>query len=160
MATWKTPNGHGNYFNTDAKQLLTNYILRPDKLLHNYWGGINIDLDSPAESMVAISEKFRKTNGVQIRHFIVSFAPNELRDPFIANEIARQMAEYTGQWYQTLYAVHENKPNLHFHLIHNSVSFLDGSRYYGTREEHNALGNTLESILKRYHINTLVYVKS
>lgn len=135
MAIWKTGNGDGNYFNEDAKELVSAYIMHPDKAIHGYTGGYGVDPYFPAESMKIVSERFGKQQGVQLRHFVVSFTRDELNDPAIVNMIAQQFAMYVGQRYQVIYAVHENKPHLHFHLMHNSVSYLDGRRYYGKRSE-------------------------
>ena len=96
MAILKTGNGNGNYFNEDAKELLIHYILRPDKVVHGYFGGVGVDPLCPAESMELVSEQFRKQDGVQLRHFIVSFTPYELADPAVVNEIAQQVTIYIG----------------------------------------------------------------
>jgi len=157
MAVWKTASGKNKYFNEDAKELLTRYILRPDKVIHGYWDGIHIDLLAPAESMETISAQFGKTQGVQLRHFIISFDPEELNRPEIAFNIAQQAAVYIGRKYQAIYAVHEDKPHLHIHLVQNSVSYVDGQRYYGTRAEFYALQDELRRILRQYHIYTLIY---
>lgn len=160
MAIWKTKNGKGNYFNEDAMELLSAYIMQPDKTVHGYIGGYGVDLCCPAESMKTISEQFGKQRGVQLHHFIVSFAPNELSDPAVVNMIAQQLAMYVGQRYQVLYAVHEDEPHMHFHLMHNSVSYLDGQRYYGKRPDFYHFQNALRAILKQYGIYTLWYVSS
>ncbi len=108
MAILTTLNGKGKYFNDDAKELVSNYILRPDKAKHGYIGGIAVDMLCPAESMALVSEQFEKKDGVQLRHFVVSFAPWETRDPEVVNKIAQQAAMFVGQTYQVLYAVHED----------------------------------------------------
>ena len=158
MAILKTANGKGKYFNLDARELVTDYVLRPDKMIHGYCGGVCVDPICPAESMSLISEQYGKQDGVQLRHFIVSFMPYELSDPAIVNEIAQQITTVVGRDYQALYAVHEDKPHLHFHLIHSSVNYHTGARYYGTKREFYAFKNALKGILSLYGINKLEYV--
>ncbi|MCM1148468.1 MAG: relaxase/mobilization nuclease domain-containing protein [Butyricicoccus sp.] len=160
MAILKTANGKGRYFNEDAKEVLTEYIFRADKAIHGYFGGVGVDLINPAGSMTLVSERFGKTDGVQLRHFIISFEAWELNDPAVANEIAQHTAKYIGQEYQALYSVHEDKPNLHFHLVHNSVSYRTGARYYGRKSEFYAFQSALRGILRHYGINKLQYVSS
>lgn len=160
MAIMKTGNGNGKYFNRDAKELLINYILRSDKTIHGYFGGIGVDPICPAESMELVSEQFGKQDGVQLRHFIVSFSPRELSEPAIVNEIAQQITMYVGRDYQALYAVHEDKSYLHFHLVHNSVSYRTGARYRGTKHEFYALQGALKGILAQYGIYKLNYVSN
>ncbi len=107
--------------------------------------------------MEAVSEQFGKTQGVQLRHFIISFDPMELSQPEIAYEIAQRVAAWIGHRYQVIYAVHEDKPHLHIHLVQNSVSYVDGQRYYGTKVEFHAFQDELRRILRQYHIDTLIY---
>lgn len=156
MAVLKIENGNGKYFNEDAKELVAAYIMRPDKVS----GGYGIDPCCPAESMKIVSEQFGKQQGVQLRHYVVSFTPYELDDPAIVNAIAQQFARYIGQMYQVLYAVHEDKPHLHFHLMHNSVSYLDGRRCYGRRSEFYSTQNVLKGILAQHGIYQLRYASS
>lgn len=158
MAILTTLNGKGKYFNDDAKELVTDYILRRDKAISGYFGGLAVDPLCPAESMMLISEQFGKQDGVQLRHFVISFAPDETNDPAFVNKIAQQTAMFVGQDYQVLYAVHENEPHLHFHLIHNSVNYHTGARYYGRKKEFYAFQNALKGILRQYGINDLRYV--
>ena len=65
---------------------------------------------------------------------------------------------YFGKEYQTIYAVHEKPENPHIHIGTNSVSFIDGHRYGGTRKEFYHMMNYLKSVLFRYGIKELHYV--
>ena len=84
MAIIKTFNGNGNYRNENAIQLLTDYIFNPYKTRSGYLGGFAVNPESPAESMMIVSEQFGKANGVQLRHYVLSFAPCELTNPKVA----------------------------------------------------------------------------
>lgn len=159
MARLKTANGKEKYRDLNSKHDVINYILNPDKMIHNYCGGVEVDPQNIEESMKQISAHFNKENGVQLRHFIISFYPTELNDPAIANEIAKQATQWLGQKYQTIYSIHEDKPNLHMHIIMNSVSYIDGQRYYGTKKEFNSFRNFLYHLLKNYGLS-LVYVSN
>lgn len=160
MAVIKTDNGQRKYKNLNAKEKLCRYILRKDAAIHGFYGGVMVDTLAPDESMQAVSEQFGKANGVQVRHFIVSFGADEVRDPAVANEIALQVAAFVGRRYQVVYAVHENTENLHFHLVHNSVSYVDGQRYYGTRGEFRVLRDEVKRVLRRYGVRVLEYKSS
>ena len=160
MAVLKLLNGNGKYRNEEAKENVINYILRPDKVLTGYFGGAFVNPDMPAESMQIISEKFGKSDGVQLRHLIVSFAPTELNDVSIVNEIACFTAQFIGAEYQTVFAVHEDRAHLHFHVVFNAVSYIDGHRYKGSREEYYNLYNALTAILERFNIHKLRYVRT
>lgn len=157
MAILKTSNGDGNYRNENAIELVANYIFNPYKTISGYLGGFGVNPEHPAESMVAVSEYFGKQNGVKLRHYILSFAPYELTNPTTANEIGKRIAQFIGQEYQALYAVHENKNHLHIHIVSNAVSYIDGHRFQGKRSEFYKLTNGIKEILRNYGISTLIY---
>ena len=158
MATFKVVNCKGKYFDADAKPDIIRYILSPEKTACGYCGYVAVDPQDPAASMNAVSERFGKADGVQLRHFIVSFQPGELTDPAVVDEIAQEAAEFFEHEYQTVYAVHADKPSLHFHLVINSVSYIDGHRYRGTRKEFYDFKNNLKQILRGYGIPQLQYI--
>ena len=156
MAILKTANTRGKYYEDHAKEDVIRYILNPFKA-KRYVGAYGVNINCPAESMKLISEQFGKTNGVQLRHFIISFYPNELTDPAIANEIAKQFMLFFASEYQVIYAVHEDRLHIHIHIVINSVSYLDGHRYYGTRAEFKSMQKYMHGVLRKYSIPCLEY---
>ena len=157
MAILKTTNTTGTYRESDAIARVVHYIMNPYKARH-YYGVYGADIHNPAASMNMISEQFGKANGVRLHHFVISFYPNELRDPIIVDEIARRFAECLACEYQMVYAVHEDKEQLHIHIVINSVSYIDGHRYRGSREEFKAMQHYMRAVLREYHIYRLDYV--
>lgn len=156
MAKLKVINRKGKYFDSDAKSDVSNYILNPDKTC--CYGGIAVDRTCPAESMELISELFGKTRGVQLRHYVLSFSPEEVRGPEIINQIAQQIANYIGLEYQVIYGVHYKKENPHIHFMFNSVSYLDGHRFYGTHKEFYRQKDAMRAILREHRIFQLNYI--
>ena len=73
--------------------------------------------------------------------------------PFVAYQIAYQAAWYYGREYQILFAVHENKQLLHVHFVMNTVSYLDGHKYAGKREDYYKFQDYLIQILKPFGID-------
>ena len=51
-----------------------------------------------------------------------------------------------------LYAVHEDVPHPHIHFVMNYISYLDGSRYRGDKQDYWAYIKELKSIAYMYHI--------
>lgn len=152
-------NGHGKYQDSHARHNVINYVLNPQKALSRRINGNEIDLFNAALSMDAVAEKFEKNIGVRLRHYILSFAPTELRDPCVAFVIASQfMLEYFAPKYQVILALHENTPNLHVHFVVNSVSYIDGQKYRGTRADHYEMMQTLRRILKYFGLPELRYI--
>ena len=157
MAILKTANGHGKYRDLSTKKDVVDYILNNEKLRNNYWGYIMVNPADPALSMQEVSKFYGKENGVQIRHIIVSFTQTETIDPAVVSAIANEFMCWLGGNYQAVYGVHENTENLHFHLAFNSVSYVTGERYKGTRSEHYLMLNVLKSISRKSGIYTLYY---
>ena len=157
MATLKTANGHGRYFDNAAKQDVINYIMDESKTPSRFIGGVRVDVNDIAGSMAAISERYGKSSGVQLRHFIISFSPGEVRNMDTVNEIAKEAVLFLGREYQTVYAVHEDTDHPHIHIVTNSVSYVDGHRYYGTRKEFKSFMGALSGIMRRHGIASLTY---
>lgn len=157
MAVLKTANTKGKYYEAHAKDDVIKYILNPYKA-PNYCGAFGVDINNLAESMEAISSHYGKSGGVQLRHFIISFYPEEVNDAKTVNDIAQKFANFFFREYQVIYAVHEDKPHLHIHIVINSVSYIDGHRYYGTRAEFKEMQKYLQAVLRNYGIYCLDYV--
>ncbi len=157
MAVLKTANTKGKYYETHAKEDVIKYILNPYKA-QNYCGTFGVNINNPAESMEMISSYYDKTSGVQLRHFVISFYPEEVDDAKTVNDIAKKFANFFFREYQVIYAVHEDKPHLHIHIVINSVSYIDGHRYYGTRAEFKSMEKYMKSVLRKYGIYRLDYV--
>lgn len=160
MAILKVPNRKGKYFDPNTKEDLISYITRSSKTPSGFINSVGVDTNAPAKSMLDVAEQYGKTKGVQARHFILSFSPREVSSPKTANEIAMDLIAYLGEEYQCIYAVHEDTDQLHIHIIMNSISYLDGHRYRGSKAEFYQLTNTIKQLLRPYHIRTLQYVSN
>lgn len=114
-------------------------------------------LDIPG-SMKQVSIHYGKTNGVQLNHYILSFSPQETNDYKKVYIVAQQIASGIGRHFQTAFAVHEDRPYLHIHFIVNRISYIDGHRWRGTRQEFSSLCNDIRSVLQSHHIPTLQYI--
>ena len=73
--------------------------------------------------------------------------------------IASMIAHEIGQRYQCIYAVHEDTYHTHFHFAFNPVSFVDGHKYSGTKEEHKALKERIAMCVKTMGIHIFYEVK-
>ena len=110
--------------------------------------------------MDRVAAQFGKSDGVQARHFIFSFQPLELGSHTEAAHIAQEITACLGAEYQTVSAVHEDQRHLHIHTVINSVSYVDGHRYRGTKQEFYTMKDQVRQILRRYGIDRLDYVSS
>lgn len=153
MAVFLTINQKGKYHDANAKQDVSNYILDEQKMISGYKGFLEVDPKEPALSMEKVSAFYGKSNEVQLRHFAVSFAKEEISDPAIVNAIAYELMLYIGKDYQVLYGVHEDKADhLHFHMAFNTVNYTTGERYRGNKTEYYNLLNETKRIARKYGV--------
>lgn len=96
--------------------------------------------------------KHNKDSGVRIRHMALNFSPDELSDAKVANEIAESIAKHIGDDFQTVYAVHQDTNHINVHFVHNAVSFVDGHRYKGRKNEYRPVEQYIRSVLRDYGI--------
>lgn len=68
-------------------------------------GGVGIDPNCIADSMVSVSNAFNKNSRIRLHHRRI------------------------GQEYQIAFALHEDTDYPHLHFVFNAVSFIDGHRY-------------------------------
>ena len=73
--------------------------------------------------------------------------------------IASMFALELGRIYQCVYAVHEDTYNMHVHFVFNPVSFVNGHKYSGTKEEHKALKELIANHVKSMGIQIFYEVK-
>lgn len=152
MPTLKVLNQKGKYHDLDARETVARYILNPLKAENGLVGGVGIMAgEDIAASMNSVAMHFKKESGVQLRHFVLSFSPEELDDPIIVYQIAYSIATFIGQEYQVIFAVHENTPNLHIHFMFNSISYVDGHRYYGKKKDYYQLVNFIKELFSDYY---------
>ena len=99
------------------------------------------------DQMTQTARSFGKDQGVRIYHFIISFAPGDINCMeyilYAANEITRNLA----QRHETAYAVHEDTRIPHIHFAFNPVSYVDGYKYHGGKQEFQELMDLLKGVM-------------
>ena len=130
MSILKIVNTKGKYYDESSREQVLGYILNPYKTSGGYTGSIGITGENYVHEMNDVSVRFGKIDGVQLRHFIISFESWEVKDPKIAYMIGLDIARFLGREYQAVFSVYEDAEQLHIHLVINSVSFIDGHRYH------------------------------
>ena len=159
MATIKFLNAKGKYSDPNALHDVISYICMDSKTPSNMIGGFKVNLQDIANSMNSVAIQYKKDHGVRLRHFVLSFFRNEVTTPDLANTVATQICAYIGRFYQIAYAVHEDTQVLHIHFVFNSVSYINGYKYHGDKEEYYDLLNNISTILHSVGINCLIPVK-
>lgn len=156
MATYKVIYAPGKYQDASSYQDVLGYCMNPKKTQSKFIGGRNIDPNYAAEEMEDIAKVFGKTDKTKVRHFILSFSPNENLTSAEVSEIAHQVADFYADRHQIVFAVHEDTDHPHAHFVMNHVSFRDGRHYNGTKPDYYSFQRHIKKVLKPYGSNLTV----
>lgn len=76
-----------------------------------------------------------KDSGRMYNHNIISFHKNEVITPEQALEFAKEFVEIFFPNHQTLITIHQDRDNVHIHLVTNTVSYIDGMKLHNSRAD-------------------------
>jgi len=118
--------------------------------------GINCDIGTARDEMLATKRHYKKTEGVVAYHGYQSFAPGEAT-PDIAHEIGVKLAERLwGERHQIIVTTHLDKANhLHNHFILNNVSMVDGKKYYRSESDYYNMQRESDALCREYGLSVI-----
>ncbi|GIQ66702.1 hypothetical protein PACILC2_52700 [Paenibacillus cisolokensis] len=120
-----------------------------------YVSGINCDPLTAYEQMQRTKRQFQKTEGIVAFHGYQAFAPGEAT-PEIAHAIGVKLAqELWGDRFEVIVATHLDKEHLHNHFVLNSVSFMDGKRYYDNKASYALLRRTSDRLCREHALSVI-----
>ncbi len=91
--------------------------------------GINCTVEIAYAEMQATKRRWDKCGGILGYHIIHSYAPGEVT-PQEAHAAGVEFAcRLLGERYEAVVATHLDREHLHCHIVFNSVSLVDGSKY-------------------------------
>lgn len=117
-------------------EAVINYAMNGEKTENGILvSAINCLPETVYSQMILTKKVFHKEDGRLGYHIIQSFKENEI-SPEKCNKIGMELAQQLwGDKYQVLVCTHKNKQNIHNHIVLNSVSFIDGSKYHNSNVE-------------------------
>ena len=125
-----------------------------------YVSGVNTTPDMAKYKMHQTKLRYGKTDGIVAFHAIQSFKPGETT-PDRAHEIGIKLAkEMWGDRFEVVIATHLNKEHLHNHFVINSVSFLDGKKYYDNTANYNKMKRISDRLCYEYNLSVIEKPKS
>lgn len=125
-----------------------------------YVSGVNTTPDTAKKKMHQTKLRYGKTDGIVAFHAIQSFKPGETT-PDRAHEIGRKLAkEMWGDRFEVVIATHLNKEHLHNHFVINSVSFVDGKKYYDNTANYNKMKKISDRLCEEYNLSVIRNPKS
>lgn len=118
--------------------------------------GIHCAPATARQEMQAVKKRFGKEKGVVAYHGYQSFAPGECT-PEMAHEIGVKLArQLWGDRYQVLVATHLDKENhLHSHFVINTVSFVDGKKFYRSGQDYRAMRGASDALCREYGLSVI-----
>ena len=104
--------------------------------------------------MICTKKVWNKTGKRQYHHIIQSFLPGEVSRE-LAHSIGVELAEKEFVGHEVLIATHIDRDHYHNHLIINSVSFVDGRKYIGTRDSLVNLKDKNDGLCREYGLSVI-----
>jgi len=132
------------------------YVSNKDKTDNKkYVSGINCLPETAFKEMSIVKKQYNKTGGILGFHAYQSFKGCEVTSDE-AHEIGIRLAEELwGDRFQVIVATHTNTKNIHNHFFINSVSFVDGKKYYDNKVNYAIMRRTSDDLCKEYELQTL-----
>lgn len=120
-----------------------------------YVSGVNVTPDTVKNKMQQTKLRYGKTDGIIAFHAIQSFKPGEVT-PELAHKIGVEFAkEMWGDRFEVLIATHLNKEHLHNHFVINSVSFVDGKKYYDNTANYNRMRKISDRLCEENNLSVI-----
>ena len=125
-------------------------------VMQRFVSGVNCSPSTARDEMIAVKKRFGKEEGTVAYHGYQSFAPGEAT-PELAHEIGLALAKKLwGEKYQVLVATHLDKAHhLHNHFVVNTVSFVDGIKYYRSEKDYFAMQRESDRLCREYGLSVI-----
>jgi hypothetical protein len=131
----------------------TTQDLKTEKQL--YVTGIRCDPVTACEQMERTKFRFQKTDGILAFHGYQAFYPGETT-PEVAHEIGVRLAKKLwGDSFEVVVSTHLDKHHLHNHFVVNSVSFMDGKRFYDNLTTYAEMRRASDTLCKEYALSVI-----
>lgn len=118
--------------------------------------GVNCTAETARSEMIAVKKRFRKEDGTIAYHGYQSFREGEVT-PEQAHRIGIRLAEELwGERYQVLVATHVDKAShIHSHFVINTVSFVDGRKFYRSNEDYARMREVSDRLCRGYGLSVV-----
>ena len=125
-------------------------------VLERFVSGVNCYPATARSEMMSVKKRFGKEDGTIAYHGYQSFAPGEAT-PEIAHKIGMELAQRLwGDKYQVVVATHLDKANhLHNHFVMNTVSFVDGKKYFRSAKDYHDLQATSDALCREFGLSVI-----
>lgn len=120
-----------------------------------YVSALNCSKENSYQDMMRVKKKWRKQDGILGFHAFQSFAEGEVT-PEQAHQIGVQLAEELwGDRFQVVVSTHLNTNHIHNHFCLNSVSFVDGKKYYDNHASYALMRETSDRLCEENNLSVI-----
>lgn len=125
-----------------------------------YETAINCMLDTAYKDMIHTKKAYNKTDGILGYHIIQSFSPNETTAD-IAHNVGVEFAyRCFGDKYEVVVSTHLDQHHIHNHVVMNSVSFMDGSKFDNSyKDYYQTIRKTSDEVCREYNLSIITPIK-
>ena len=142
-------------------KIVINYIAKDAKKEKDetLFMGINC-ADNPniaAYQMQQTKAYYNKMNGRQYKHYVLSFADNEINVDNAKNYAKELAQKCFGDHFEVAVGLHVNSAGgkIHAHFVVNSVSFVDGKKLHFSKNDLNNFKNFNDILAKKYGLEVI-----
>lgn len=152
----KTENNDFSVLTPQGLRNVLEYTAQDNKTEKQFYvTGINCDPTTACRQMSNTKLQFQKTGGILAFHAYQSFAPGEAT-PEAAHAIGMKLAqELWGDRFEVVVSTHLDKHHLHNHFVLNSVSFMDGKRYYDNKATYALMRQASDQLCLEYSLSVI-----
>ncbi|MBQ7347681.1 MAG: relaxase/mobilization nuclease domain-containing protein [Clostridia bacterium] len=122
-----------------------------------YVSGVNCDAapDAAREQFEITKRNWEKEGGIVCFHGYQSFAHGEVT-PEVAHAIGIELAKRLwGDRFEVLVTTHLNTKAVHNHFCLNSVSFIDGLRYYDQKATYRKMREVSDALCREWGLSVI-----
>lgn len=137
--------------NQEGIEAVLNYTTRDSATKgKKYVTGINCNVETAYKEMQLTKEKYGKTGKILAHHAEQSFLPGEVT-PDEAHRIGIELARRLwGDRHEVVVTTHLDKAHIHNHFVINSVSFVDGKKYYSNKASYRRMREVNDELCRMY----------
>ena len=134
----------------------TAQTVQKEEVVERFVSGVNCHPATARMEMMAVKKRFGKEDGTIAYHGYQSFAPGEAT-PKTAHRIGVELAQRLwGDKYQVVVATHLDKENhLHNHFVLNTVSFVDGIKYFRSAKDYHDMQTVSDKLCREYGLSVI-----
>lgn len=108
------------------------YITQEEKASDVYYYRIddNSTIEEVANEYSLVRTSHHQNDGIIASHICQSFSPDDHITPELAHQIGIEMIQRCFPDFQVVLSTHSDREHIHNHFIINSVSLMDGKKFY------------------------------